>query len=96
MGALHMTHTFLPGMLSRSRGKVVFLSSRAGVVPSAGLAVHSGTKHMVEGVAGALRQELQGSGVTVGLVRPGGVATPGYDHCTASQGSRWGVTLGSC
>ena len=32
---------------------------------------------MIEGVVGALRQEISGSGVSIGVVRPGGVATPG-------------------
>ena len=50
-------------MVTRRRGKVVFISSKAGVSPSAGLAVHSGTKHMLEAVAKALRQELSGTGV---------------------------------
>ena len=79
------------------------------MVPSPGLALHSGTKHLLEAVAGAVRQEVStlphvtsftqdlslqvaGSGVTVGVVRPGGVATPGYDHCTGSQQSRWALT----
>ena len=34
------------------------LISKAGVSPSPGLAVHSGTKHMVEAVADAVRQEV--------------------------------------
>ena len=50
-------------MVTRQRGKVVFISSKAGVSPSAGLAIHSGTKHMLEAVAKALRQELRGTGV---------------------------------
>ena len=33
-------------------------NSKAGVSPSPGLAVHSGTKHMVEAVADAVRQEV--------------------------------------
>ena len=37
---------------------MVFVSSFAGQNPSEGLAVHSGTKHMVEAVAGSLRKEL--------------------------------------
>ena len=74
--------------------------------PSPGLAVHSGTKHMVEAVADAVRQEVnhqpttktlgasflsaqvKGSGVKVGVVRPGGIATPGYDHAAGSNQSR--------
>ena len=74
--------------------------------PSPGLAVHSGTKHMVEAVADAVRQEVshkpttktkttlsaqvKGSGVKVGVVRPGGIATPGYDHAAGSIQSRCG------
>ena len=34
------------------------IDSKAGVSPSPGLAVHSGTKHMVEAVADAVRQEV--------------------------------------
>eukprot|EP00092_Neocalanus_flemingeri_P076354 GFUD01094694.1.p1 GENE.GFUD01094694.1~~GFUD01094694.1.p1 ORF type:complete len:254 (-),score=99.28 GFUD01094694.1:6-767(-) len=95
-GALNMTRTFLPSMVEKKKGKVVFISSKAGVNPSPGLAVHSGTKHMVEAVAKGLRQELAGTGVTVGVVRPGGVNTPGYLHCTGSEESKAAMTsLGS-
>jgi len=89
-GALRCTRAFLPGMLERKAGKVVFISSKAGVSPSPGLAVHSGTKHMVEAVADAVRQEVKGSGVKVGVVRPGGIATPGYDHAAGSNQSSLG------
>jgi len=93
-GTLNCTRAFLPGMLEKKSGKVVFISSQAGVSPSAGLAVHSGTKHMVEAVAGALRQEIKGSGVSVGVVRPGGVATPGYEHATSQESRSVGSSLG--
>merc|ERR1712012_854219 len=65
-GALHVTRALLPQMVEMQRGKIIFISSRAGVSPSAGLAVHSGTKHMLEALAKALRQELKSTGVTVG------------------------------
>ena len=58
-----MTVMMMMIMMTRRRGKVVFISSKAGVSPSAGLAIHSGTKHMLEAVAKALRQELSGTGV---------------------------------
>jgi hypothetical protein len=28
--------------------------------------------------------QTEGSGVTIAVVRPGGVATPGYDHATGA------------
>ena len=46
-----LIRAFLPGMVTRHHGKVVFISSKAGVSPTPSLAVHSGTKHMVEAVA---------------------------------------------
>ena len=93
-GALDMTRAFLPGMVEKKKGKIIFISSKAGVNPSPGLAVHSGTKHMVEAVAKALRQEVAGTGVTGGVVRPGGVNTPGYQHATGRIGKH-GIGVGS-
>lgn len=90
-GALHLTRTILPAMLTNKKGKIVFMSSRAGIHPTPGLAVHSGTKHMIEGLAAAIRQEIAGSGVTVAVVRPGGVATPGYHHATGATSSGSGL-----
>ena len=69
-------------MMDRKAGKIIFISSKAGVSPSPGLAVHGGTKALVEAVARTVRQEVAASGVTVTVVRPGGVATPGYSHAT--------------
>jgi len=85
-GALLVTRTFLPGLLEKKRGKIIFISSKAAVSPSPGLAVHGGTKAMVEAVARSLRQEVASSGVTVSVVRPGGVNTPGYSHATGHVG----------
>ena len=79
--------TFLPSMVQNKRGQIFFISSKAGVTPSAGLAVHSGTKHMVEALAKSLRLELKGSGVGVGVIRPGGINTPGNDLTLGFQTS---------
>ena len=74
-------------MVQNKRGQIFFISSKAGVTPSAGLAVHSGTKHMVEALAKSLRLELKGSGVGVGVIRPGGINTPGNDLILGCQTS---------
>ena len=33
-------------------------------------------------------EQVKESGVKVGIVRPGGIATPGYDHAAGSSQSR--------
>merc|ERR1712080_104293 len=90
-GSLVMTRLVLQEMISRGSGHILFMSSRAGVEPAASLAVHSGTKHMVEGIVGSLRQELSGTGVKLSVVRPSGVDTPGYQHAMAPTTSRGGA-----
>ena len=39
-------------------------------------------------IARILSAQVKGSGVKVGIVRPGGIATPGYDHAAGSNQSR--------
>ena len=95
MGALHVTRTFLPGMLERRSGQIIFISSKAGVSPSPGLAVHGGTKALLEAVARSVRQEVAGRGVGVSVVRPGGVNTPGYSHATQHVEEGTLASLGS-
>ena len=49
---------------------------------------------MVEAVARSLRQEVASTGVTVSVVRPGGVNTPGYSHATGHVGQNTLTGLG--
>jgi all-trans-retinol dehydrogenase (NAD+) len=59
---LYTTRAFLPGMMERDRGHVVNISSAAGTLGVADLAVYSATKWAVWGLTESLRQEMRGSG----------------------------------
>ena len=61
-----------------SRGHVVLTGSVAGRRALAG-SIYSATKWAVTGMAEALRQELNGTGVRVTLISPGAVDTPFFD-----------------
>lgn len=73
--AIHLTLLCLPDMLRRLRGAVINISSVIGGLPSQGVAVYSGTKSLIDSFTTALHRELVGTGVRVGVVRPGYVDT---------------------
>ncbi|MGK2878661.1 MAG: SDR family oxidoreductase [Solirubrobacterales bacterium] len=65
----------LPLMIERGRGHIVNVASMAGKVAVAGLAVYSGTKHAVVGLSASVRDELDGTGVSISTVMPNAVRT---------------------
>jgi len=74
-GALNVTHTVLPGMIDRKRGRIVTVASDAGRVGSTGEAVYSGCKAALIGFSKALAREVARHGITVNAVCPGPVDT---------------------
>jgi NADP-dependent 3-hydroxy acid dehydrogenase YdfG len=75
LGALFVTRRVLPGMLARGGGDIVFVSSRAAVEPWPRHVPYAAAKAGVEGAAGALRAELEGTGVRTTLLRVGDTFT---------------------
>lgn len=65
-----LAHALAPAMVKRKQGHMVFMSSIAGKIPSAGFVVYSATKFGIRGFALALREELWGTGVGVSVVCP--------------------------
>lgn len=74
-GVVHGTKAFLPHLLSRGTGWIVNVSSVFGLIGFPGQASYNATKFAVRGLTEALRWELEGTGVTVCSVHPGGVRT---------------------
>jgi short-subunit dehydrogenase len=77
---LRLTRAVLPGMLERGDGFLMFVTSIAGRTGVAGEAVYSATKSGLDAFAESLRFELRGSGVGVGVLVPGVVATRFFDR----------------
>jgi uncharacterized protein len=74
-GAVRCTKAFLPAMLARRQGTVVFVSSGFGALPFPYTAAYCASKHALNGFAGSLRAEVEPLGVRVLLVMPGGTRT---------------------
>ncbi|MFA9216323.1 MAG: SDR family oxidoreductase [Sphingomonadaceae bacterium] len=73
-GSVWCTHAALP-YLKQARGRIVAVSSLAGLVGVPGRTAYSATKFAMGGFFEALRAELKGAGVSVTLAYPGVVAT---------------------
>lgn len=71
IGALHMLHSILPGMVERGGGRVVTVSSDAARVGSSGEAVYAACKAGVVALSKTLAREHSRHGITFNVVCPG-------------------------
>jgi NADP-dependent 3-hydroxy acid dehydrogenase YdfG len=71
VGAHRLVRAFVPAMVERTRGDVVFVSSDVAVRVRPFMAAYAAGKWGLEGMAHAMQLELEGSGVRVSIVRPG-------------------------
>ncbi|MBN1837025.1 MAG: SDR family oxidoreductase [Spirochaetales bacterium] len=69
------TKAFLPGMLERGEGWVVFVASVSGLYGYPGETAYCASKHAQLGFAKALEREVNPRGVKVSVIAPGGVNT---------------------
>jgi len=78
-GLIYGTNAALRRMVPQRAGHVVNIASIAGLVPVAGLAAYSASKHAARAYSIAAAQEVRKHGVYVTAVCPGVVATPMMD-----------------
>ena len=74
-GAFYVTRAFLPGMISRRSGSVLFVSSMWGQVGASCEVCYSACKAGLIGMTKALAQEAGPSGVRVNCIAPGVIDT---------------------
>ena len=74
-GMSRMIQAVLPGMRQRRKGCIVNISSLAGLRSAPALGFYNATKFAVEGLSGALLQEVEPLGIKVMVVEPSGFRT---------------------
>ena len=87
-----------PPMVERATGDLVLVTSDVVVRPRTHMAAYITAKAGLEGLASAMRMELEGTGVRVGMVRPGPSSTEqgtDWDEATVlhiiPSWERWGL-----
>jgi 3-oxoacyl-[acyl-carrier protein] reductase len=77
MSGVRLSRHYLPGMLARDSGRVVFMASESGINPAPEMPAYSATKTMQLSLARNLAETTKGTRVTVNSVLPGPCRTEG-------------------
>lgn len=81
LGAQRLAARLGPAMVERGHGDLVFVTSDVVVRPRTHMAAYVAAKAGLEGLCRAMQMELEGTGVRVGMIRPGPSST--------EQGTTW-------
>jgi NAD(P)-dependent dehydrogenase (short-subunit alcohol dehydrogenase family) len=87
-GAVRVTQRVLPKMRRRRCGRIINMSSVAGVIANPLFGAYSGTKFAIEAFSDALRLELYPFGVYVVAIQPGYIPS-GMENASAGLSSRY-------
>jgi NAD(P)-dependent dehydrogenase (short-subunit alcohol dehydrogenase family) len=86
LSGVRLSRHYLPGMVARKWGRVVFISSESGVQIPAEMIHYGVTKTAQIAVARGLAESVAGTGVTVNSVLPGPTASEGVSTFVADMG----------
>jgi short-subunit dehydrogenase len=87
-GTLAITQVVAAGMIERGSGRIIIVSSVAGLRAGPGSGPYSMTKQALQAMGGALRAELAPHGIDVCLVNPGPFAT-GFNDAMVDHPGDW-------
>ncbi|MDR3372630.1 MAG: SDR family NAD(P)-dependent oxidoreductase [Ancalomicrobiaceae bacterium] len=77
LGGIRLSRAYMPGMLARNWGRIIFISSESGLMTPGGMVHYGMTKTAQLAVARGLASEAKGTGVTVNSVLPGPTRSDG-------------------
>jgi short-subunit dehydrogenase len=87
-GTLSITQTVLARMVAKGAGRIIIVSSIAGVMSGPAFGPYSMTKHALEAMGKAMRAELASQGIDVTLLNPGPYLT-GFNDRMADSMWEW-------
>ena len=87
MSGVRLSRLYLPGMLERNWGRVIFISSESGLAIPQDMIHYATTKTAQLSVSRGLAQLTRGTNVTVNAVMPGPTRSEGIETFLRSQAS---------
>lgn len=75
MSGVRLSRHYLKKMLTRGKGRIIFISSESGISPAPEMAHYSATKMMQLSISRSLAELTKGTEVTVNTVMPGSTVT---------------------
>lgn len=87
-GTMNVTQAVLRDMVPKHRGRIIIMSSIAGVLSAPAFGPYSMTKHALEAMGKAMRGELAPLGIDVTLINPGPYLT-GFNDRMADSMWEW-------
>jgi NAD(P)-dependent dehydrogenase (short-subunit alcohol dehydrogenase family) len=93
MSGVRLARAYMPAMLQRNWGRVVFLSSEAGVNIPPEMIHYGFTKTAVLAIARGLAKRAAGTGVTVNSVLPGPTFSEGLEDMLRSTADSTGESI---
>ncbi|TFD97127.1 SDR family oxidoreductase [Jeotgalibacillus salarius] len=75
-------------LVKKGSGKIIFMSSMAGISATPYVGPYTATKHALEGIAQTMKAELEEFGVQVATINPGPFAT-GFNKRSAEEKWKW-------
>ena len=88
IATLQLTQNVLKQMKKRRQGRIIFISSLAGMVPTPFFSPYGLTKYAIESISGALRKEIKPFDIFVSTVNPGGYDT-GFNKKNIEKKYEW-------
>jgi NAD(P)-dependent dehydrogenase (short-subunit alcohol dehydrogenase family) len=92
LSGIRLTRHFLPGMLRKNWGRVIFIASESAQQIPAEMIHYGMTKTAQVAIARGLAESVAGTGVTVNSVLPGPTASEGVTEFVQEMGRRQGVS----
>ena len=90
---VRLSRAFLPGMLNRNWGRIIFISSESGVQIPAEMIHYGVTKTMQLALSRGLAETTIGTGVTVNAVLPGPTRSEGVEGFVKNMAAQQGKSV---
>jgi len=93
MSGVRLSRAYLPGMMERNWGRIVFLSSESALNIPADMIHYGFTKTAVLAISRGLAKRVAGTGITVNAVLPGPTLSEGVEAMLEESAEEAGLSI---